>query len=80
MQAITNINDAVSLKSSSGPQTSVTIFPSSLNIQTDKLTVTKNGNQLDVKFNTPSGLSGQTRAVLIITTPRGIVSKPFILE
>ncbi len=80
VQAITNMEDTVSLKASSGPQTSVTIFPSSLNIQIYKLNVTKNGNQLEVKFNIPDTLTGKTNATLIITTPRGITSKSFILQ
>jgi len=76
----TNLADIVSLKSLSGPQTTTTIFPSSLNIQIDKLSVAKSGNQLEIKFTAPETLTKKTNATLVITTPRGIISKSFVFE
>ena len=80
VQLTTSLNDTVSLKSLRGPQTSATIFPSNLNIQINKLSVTKNGSQAEIKLTIPEGLTGKTNAVLVITTPRGIISKSFTLK
>lgn len=67
------------LESDSRSNTSVIILPSTLNIEIDETTVSKGNDSIKVKFKL-ADLKDDTDAVVIVTTPRGIASKPLILK
>ena len=55
-----------------------TIFPSNLNISTENEVLSKDGKNITLKFM--SNINFSTNLVITIVTPRGIVSKSFILK
>lgn len=80
IQVTTDLNDIINLNSLGGPQTTVTIFPSNLNMKAEKLNISRNSNQMEVKCPIAETPPEITDAVVVITTPRGIVSKQFKLK
>lgn len=62
------------------PNTYVTIFPASLGATVNKRVVSENGKSMKIKITLGKKLQTKTTAVLVISTPRGIVSKKFILN
>lgn len=64
----------------SSPNTSVTIFPSNLNVSMNLLSVSGNNKILTVKFNLSENIEKSVKSVISISTPRGIVSSQFILK
>lgn len=67
------------IESDSSSNTSVVVLPSSLNIEIDETTVSKGNDSIKVKFKL-TDLKDDTDAVVVVTTPRGIASKPITLK
>ncbi len=80
LQVTTDLNDIINLNSLGGPQTTITIFPSNLNMKAGKLNVSRNSNQIEVKYPITGDSIEITDTVIVITTPRGIVSRQFKLK
>ena len=59
------------------PHTTITVYPSNLNITLEKRVVTRNGRRMKIKLKMPKKIGQTTNAVLVIATPRGIVSQHF---
>lgn len=62
------------------PNTFVTVFPSSLNPEVVKTVVSSGGGNAKIKLKLQEKLQEVARAVLVIATPRGIVSRQFDLK
>lgn len=62
------------------PHTAVTIFPSTLNATVIKRIVRKNGKLMKIIVKFPEDITEETNAVIVITTPVGIVSKSFVIK
>ena len=65
---------------SNSPNTTVTVFPSSFNLEAKEVSVSASGEFLKVKLTSPDGLKGRSDIVLVISTPRGSASKAFTLR
>jgi hypothetical protein len=62
------------------PHTAITIYPSNVNIQLEKIMISKNGKRLKIKCKIPVKTTGAVNAILVIATPRGIVSQHFQIK
>lgn len=60
--------------------TSITLLPSNLQASVKKLAVSKNGKHLSGRISFVKNLKENTDLVLVIATPKGIVSKMFTLK
>ena len=60
--------------------TFLTIFPSSLNAELLKIFVSKDRKILRAKFKLPDKIKNKTKAVLVVSTPRGITSHSFLIR
>ena len=73
------IDDTTMIFQSESPNTFVTIFPSSLNIELKQKSVSRKGKRMKIKFKVKKE-EELINAVLVISTPRGIVSKEFVVK
>ncbi len=62
------------------PNTSITVYPSSLNLQVIKRSVSLNGKVMNIILRAPQEITETKSVVLVIATPRGIVSKGFVIS
>ena len=62
------------------PHTAITIFPSSLNAKIVKKVVRKNGKFMKVFVEFPDKITKEINAVIVVITPKGIVSKSFVIK
>lgn len=62
------------------PHSFVTIFPSTLNPQMLERVVSKDKTQIKIKFKLSQEIGVKTNAILVISTPRGIASKSFVIK
>ena len=62
------------------PHTTITIYPSNLNLDLAKRATSKRGKRMRIKLKTSEKIKGRINAVLIIATPRGIVSEHFQIK
>lgn len=60
--------------------TYVTVLPSTLGINLKSRTVSKDGTILKSRFKASNSLRKGLKAVLVVATPKGIVSKQFVVE
>lgn len=61
------------------PQTAITFFPENLKTRVTNLKVSRNGKNLNIFLDSVENIKKKTRAVLVISTLRGIFSFPFDL-
>ncbi len=62
------------------PNSTITIFPSSLKVEVKKVLILNNRTELKVIFNLPFDLDKKIDAVIVISTPSGIASRLFTLK
>ena len=62
------------------PNTFVTIFPTKLNLELIKRVVSSKKTSMRIRFKSPLPLEESTNGILVISTPRGIISKQFKLN
>lgn len=62
------------------PNTTATLFPTDLNASLELQSVSKNNKNLVLKLSLPDGIEKSVRSVISISTPRGIVSAPFVIK
>ena len=60
--------------------TVVTLFPSSLNARLTKVSVSKGGKRLKVKYDLPGDVEDKIKASLVVSTPAGTTSKLFNIK
>lgn len=62
------------------PNTSITLFPSDLNTQITFSRVLEEGKFMRIQFKLKQRIKDKTKVVLVLATPRGIVSRTFLLN
>ena len=62
------------------PHTLLTIFPNDLNAKITKRVVKQRGKLMKVHIEFPENITKTTEAIIVIVTPKGIVSKSFIIK
>ncbi len=62
------------------PNTSVTVYPTGLNLELKRSNVLHNRKSMRIKLRSAEKITGIVPAVLVISTPRGIVSKEFVIR
>lgn len=62
------------------PNTAITLFPSDIKLKLLRLKVSKDGRLLRAKFVQVGEIKKVVKSILTIATPRGIVSKGFLLK
>lgn len=62
------------------PNTFITIFPSNIKPEIAKNVVSNNRKLIKIKFKTNESIEEKTKAVLVLSTPRGIISKQFTIN
>ena len=67
-------------KPSKNPETYATVFPSDLGLVLIERAVSEKREAMKLKFKLTKNLNAKIMAVLVIATPRGIVSKRFVLR
>lgn len=62
------------------PYTTVTIYPSDLDIKVKRKIVTSRSKFMKIKLELPSDINTPTKGVLVLTTPTGITSQSFVIN
>lgn len=76
-----NEDEGTLIENSDGtPNSTVSIFPSSLNAEIKKIAVLNGRKQIKINFSLPFALDKKTKSIVVISTPSGTISKRFILK